>query len=164
MLLGIANEDELRAGIAAIRRNLERAGFSGTLDGFLVSEFVQGGIELVLGAQRDPEVGPVVMVGAGGVLLELIHDVAFGPTPLDERKAAAMIERLRIARLLHGYRGAPAHDVGAVARCVAAVGELAADLGDALVSIDVNPLVSRAGQAPVALDAVIVVRGKEAQR
>ncbi len=163
VLLGLANEDELRSGIVTIRSNLDRAGFAGPIDGFLVSEFVQGGIELVVGAQRDPEVGPVVMVGAGGVLLQLIHDVAFGPVPLDERKAATMFERLRIARLLHGYRGAPAHDVGALSRCVVAVGALAADLGDALVSIDVNPLVSRAGQAPVALDAVIVVRGQEAQ-
>ena len=159
VLLGIADEVALRAGIATIRRNLDRAGFKGALDGFLVSEFVQGGLELVVGAHRDPEVGPVVMVGAGGVLLEFLQDVAFGPAPLDEAKAAALIERLRFARLLHGWRGAPAHDIAALARCVVAIGDLAADLGDDLVSIDVNPLVSRPGQAPVALDAVVVVRG-----
>jgi acetate---CoA ligase (ADP-forming) len=158
VILGIADATALRAGIATIRRNLDRAGFAGSLDGFLVSEFVQGGLELVIGAQRDPEVGPVVMVGAGGVLLELIHDVAFGPAPLDELEATALIERLRIARLLHGYRGAPAHDIAALARAVVAVAELAADLGDDLVSIDVNPLLSRPGQNPVALDAVIVLR------
>ena len=158
VLIGLADAGAVRAGVETIEANVHGAGFNEPLDGFLVCEQVTGGTELVFGAQRDPEVGPVVMVGAGGILLELMKDVVFAPVPLDEAQAAAKIDSLRIAKLLKGYRGATAHDANALAKALSATARLAFDLGDVLESIDINPIVSRSGKVPVALDAVIVLR------
>jgi acetyltransferase len=158
VLVGVADAALVRAGVETIKTNVKRYGFSDPLEGYLVCEQVSGGIELVIGAQHDPEVGPVVMAGAGGVLLELMKDVVFAPVPLAEADAAGKIASLRVARLLKGYRGSAAHDAGAVAKALSAIARLTADLGDALESIDINPIVSRPGKPPVALDAVIVLR------
>ncbi|HWK96977.1 MAG TPA: acetate--CoA ligase family protein [Pseudolabrys sp.] len=161
VLIGLADAAAVRAGVETIKANVKRYGFAEPLDGFLVCEQVSGGTELVFGAQRDPEVGPVVMAGAGGILLELMKDVAFAPVPLSPAEAAAKIEGLRTAKLLKGYRGSAAHDIDALADALSATARLAQDLGDALESIDINPIVSRPGKKPVALDAVIVLRGKD---
>src|SRR5262249_30184226 len=84
------------------------------LAGMLVAQQVRGGLELVLGLHRDPEVGLVVMAGAGGVLLELTKDVAFCAPPVSRHKARDMLRRTRVARLIEGYRGSEPRDVGAI--------------------------------------------------
>ena len=128
----------------------------------LVAEQVIGGVELVLGVQRDPEVGPIVMFGTGGVLLELHKDVSFGAVPLSAWQAKAMLERTSAGRLLAGYRGAPRCDEDSVLAALIALGRLTHDLGGAIESIDINPLVALpAGQGAVALDALVVLRDSE---
>jgi acyl-CoA synthetase (NDP forming) len=114
---------------------------------------------MVIGVHRDPEVGHVVMVGAGGVLLELVEDVAFGPPGLDHARALAMIGRLRASKLLAGYRGAAACDVNALAQALVNLGALALDLGEAIESVDVNPIVALP-QGAVALDGLVVLRSQ----
>ena len=158
VLLGLRDGDAVRAGVDTIRANLKTHG-AGAPDGFLVCEMVSGGVELVFGAQRDPEMGPVIMAGSGGILLELIKDVRFAALPLDAAKAKSLIGTTRIATLLKGYRGSAPHDLEALASALVAVAQLADDLGEALQSIDVNPIVSRAGHRPVALDAVVILKG-----
>lgn len=159
VILGIKSEDELRSAYARLEQNFAKACPGARLEQALVAEQVAGGVELVLGVQRDPEVGPVLMFGAGGVLLELTRDVSFGAVPLPPWQAKAMIERTAAGRLLRGYRGAPACDKASVLAALSALGRLAHDLGDAIESIDINPLVSRpAGQGAVALDALVVLR------
>ena len=161
VLLDLADEEAVRRGFATIEENIRRSGFTDALDGVLVCEQVKGGTELILGVQRDPEMGLVVMVGSGGVLLELVGDVAFAEPPLDREQALSLISQTRIAKVLKGYRGAPPHDLDRLAAAVSALGRLALDLKDVLVSVDVNPLLSRPSPAaPVALDAVVVLRGK----
>lgn len=160
VILGIKNEDELRAAHARLAQNLVRARPGTKLEHVIVAQQVAGGVELVLGVQRDPEVGPVVMFGAGGVLLELARDVSFGAVPLPQWQANAMIERTAAGRLLKGYRGAPACDQASVLAALTALGRLANDLGDQIESIDINPFVAlAAGQGAVALDALVVLRG-----
>jgi acetyltransferase len=160
--LGLGDEAALRSAYRAIIDNVARAGFKDDLDGMLVSEQIDGGIELVIGLQRDPEMGLVVMAGSGGVLLELVRDVAFAPVPLTRDNALELVRSTRMAKLLDGYRGTATHDLGRIADAMTALSDLARDLGDAIVSIDINPLVSRAGAtAPVALDAVVCLAGKE---
>ena len=130
------------------------------LEQVIVAEQVSGGVELVLGVQRDPEVGPVVMFGSGGINLELHKDVAFGAVPLPLWQAKAMIERTTAGKLLKGYRGTPAGDEGSVLAALIALGRLAHDLGDQVESIDINPVVALPdGQGAVALDALVVLRG-----
>lgn len=160
--LGLGDADAVRAAYRLIRDNVARSGFKGELDGILVCQQIDGGVELVAGIQRDPEMGPVLMVGSGGVLLELMQDVAFSSLPISRERALELVKSTRISKLLGGYRGEAAHDLGRIADALVALGNLAVDLGDALESIDINPLVSRAGDNdPIALDAVVVL-GKEA--
>jgi acetate---CoA ligase (ADP-forming) len=129
-----------------------------TLDGVLIAQQATGGLELVLGATRDPEMGWVVMVGKGGVDLELSPDVALAPLPLDARAAEALIGKTRVAKLIDGYRGAPPYDSHALVKALLALSQLAADTGEHLVSIDVNPfLLKRKGG--LALDALVVLGG-----
>jgi acyl-CoA synthetase (NDP forming) len=159
VILGIRSEAELRSAYSRLQQNFAKARPGAKLDQVLVAEQVTGGVELVLGVQRDPEVGPVVMFGTGGVLLELTKDVSFGAVPLPPWQAKAMIERTTAGRLLKGYRGAPACDEESVLAALTALGRLAHDLGDEIESVDINPLVAQpAGQGAVALDALVVLR------
>ena len=131
------------------------------LEGWLVAQQVTDGVEMVIGAHRDPEMGPAIMVGMGGVWLELIKDVAFSIPPISNEKARDMIAQTHAGRLLQGYRGSPALDVGAVVRAIVALGRIATDLGDVVQSIDVNPfMVMPDGQGGMALDALVVLQQK----
>ena len=128
------------------------------LDGWLVARMAPPGLELVLGMQRDPEMGAVVMFGAGGVWLELMKDVAFGPPGLNRDGAARLIDSTRIARLLDGYRGEGPYDRDAVIDALVALGRLAAAAGDVIESLDINPfLVAPKGKGGLALDALAVI-------
>jgi acetyltransferase len=157
VMLNIASDNELRRAYARLAANLAKARPGAKLEQVLVAEQVTGGVELVLGVQRDPEVGPVLMFGSGGILLELHKDVSFGAVPPPLWQARAMIERTTAGRLLDGYRGMPAADREAVLAGLLALGRLAHDLGDAVESIDVNPFMALPDGA-VALDALVVLR------
>ncbi len=159
--LNISSDDGVRAAFAAIAKNLAAAASGAHFGGVIVAPQISGGLELVLGVHRDPEVGPVVMFGAGGVLLELLKDVAFGPVPLGPAQARAMIASTRVSPLLDGYRGGAALDRDAVIAALVALSQLAARLGDRLESIDVNPLVALPpGKGAVALDGLVVLRAQ----
>ncbi len=152
--LHLGDDDAVGAAYARISENVRRAGIA-SLDAMLVCQQISGGLELVLGLNRDPEMGLVVMAGSGGVLLELTKDVAFAAPPLTSDKARAMIERTHAARLLRGYRSSPVLDTDAVIDALIALGRIAEDLADVVQSIDINPLVvlPRGG---FALDALVV--------
>jgi acetyl-CoA synthetase (ADP-forming) len=114
----------------------------------------RGAAELFLGATHDPQFGPMVLVGAGGVLVEFLQDVRMAPAPLSRAAARALIEGLRAAPLLRGLRGRPAADIEAAAEALERLSWLAADLGQRLVELDINPLILRAaGQGAIAVDA-----------
>jgi len=159
VILGIKNDDELRSAYAQLASNLARARPGAKLEQVLLAQQVSGGVELVLGLQRDPEIGPVVMFGTGGVLLELYKDVRFGAVPLPQWQAQEMIERTKAGALLKGYRGSLPCDENSVLSALIALGRLTSDLGDQIESIDINPFVALpAGQGAVALDALVVLR------
>jgi acetyltransferase len=130
----------------------------------LLTQQVSGGLEVVLGVQRDPEMGPVVMFGGGGTLLELYRDVSFGPAPLSADAARSMIERTHVGRVIDGYRGGIKRDREAIVAALVALGQLADDWRDCIESVDVNPFsVLAAGKGGVVLDALVVLRsGAEA--
>jgi acetate---CoA ligase (ADP-forming) len=154
--LHLNSDEDVRAAYRRIAENARTAGVE-RLDAMLVCQEIRGGVELVLGLNRDPEMGLVVMAGAGGVLLELTKDVAFAAPPITPAKARAMIERTRAARLLRGYRGTAALDMESVVDALVALGHIAEDLADAVQSIDINPFVALPSGA-VALDALFVPR------
>jgi acetyltransferase len=156
--LGITNAEEVRTACREIEDNVRAFDASLALDGWLVAQAIPAGLELVIGIQRDPEMGPVVMFGMGGVWLELIQDVAFASPGLDRAEAGRLISRTRAGRLIDGYRGEGPFDRDAVIDTLVAVGRLADEAGDVLESLDINPfVVLPLGQGAYALDALAVI-------
>ncbi|SDL12902.1 acetate--CoA ligase family protein [Streptomyces indicus] len=129
------------------------------LDGILVCQMVEKGVEMVVGVTHDSLFGPTVTVGLGGVLVEVLQDAAVAVPPFTEDHARAMLSRLRGAALLDGVRGGPPVDVDALVEVVLRVQRMALELGDDLAELDINPLmVLPRGQGAVALDALAVCR------
>jgi acyl-CoA synthetase (NDP forming) len=122
----------------------------------LVAPMVAGSRELIAGMLRDPQFGPTVMLGVGGILAEAVADVVFRPAPLDAATAGEMIDGLATQRLLGPFRGEAAVDRGAMTAVLVGLGRLAAERPD-VVSVDVNPLIVRADGTPVAVDALVEV-------
>ena len=122
-----------------------------------VASMAPAGVEIALGIVRDPQFGPLVLVGAGGVLVEVLKDRRLAMPPLDELRASAMVDRLRIRQLLDGVRGQPASNVDALGKAVVACSWLAHDLGDRLDGLDANPIVC-GPVGCVAVDALVIPR------
>ena len=161
--LGLDGAEAVRAAAGMMLGDLRAARLDVGLESFSVQPMVQGDAEVIVGARRDPHFGPVVMVGLGGIAVEILKDVALAPAPVSRARAHAMLRSLRAAPLLTGTRGRPPLDDAAVIDAVVRVSWLAADLGTRLVDLEVNPLiVRRAGQGAVAVDGrATVARGKE---
>src|SRR5581483_2034215 len=153
--IGLTSPGEVEAAYEEIV-----AAVDGPLDGVLVSEMVTGGVECVVGVSQDPLFGPVVMVGLGGVLVEVLGDVSHRVPPFDAVEARRMVDELTGARLLSGVRGRPPVDVGALVDVLMKVQRLALDLDGDLGELDINPLLVRESGA-VALDALAIPRKKE---
>ncbi|MBR0680211.1 acetate--CoA ligase family protein [Roseomonas eburnea] len=151
--LKLRDEAALAAAFTEVAAALEAAA-PGQAEGCVVQEMARGEAELFLGATHDPQFGPMVLAGAGGVLVEFLHDVRMAPAPLSAADARALIEGLRVAPVLRGLRGRPGSDVEAAAEALVRLSWLAADLGPRLVELDVNPLILRAaGQGAIVVDA-----------
>ncbi len=156
VMLNLADEAALRAGWDAMMRNVARAAPDVVLDGGLIERMSPRGLELMVGAKRDPAWGTVLLLGLGGIWVEAIGDVQLLPGDASEAEIVAALRRLRSAKLLDGFRGAPAADVAAVARTVTAIARLMVTVPD-IVEIDVNPLMVHAeGEGVTALDALVV--------
>jgi acetate---CoA ligase (ADP-forming) len=115
------------------------------------------GIEMIAGISRDPDFGPMLLCGAGGTTAELFNDTALAPAPLDQAQAEILIDHLKSASLLAGWRGAPAADRAAFVDLLVRLSRLAADLRDRIREIDLNPvIVHRSGEGLSLVDALIV--------
>src|SRR5262245_49724409 len=125
--------------------------------GVLVAEMIGGGVELIVGMERDEQFGPTVLVGLGGVLTEVLDDVALRLAPVRRAEAGEMLDGLRGAPMLHGFRGRPAVDRDAICDLIVAVGRLAADRPD-IVELDLNPVIATAAGATI-VDALVVLDG-----
>ncbi|MFJ1568864.1 acetate--CoA ligase family protein [Streptomyces erythrochromogenes] len=129
------------------------------LDGILVCQMVERGVEMVVGVTQDDLFGPTVTVGLGGVLVEVLHDAAVRVPPFGEDQARAMLTELRGHALLEGVRGAPPADVDALVEVILRIQRMALEFGDELSELDINPLmVLPRGQGAVALDALAICR------
>ena len=160
VILGIQDPLELRDAWQRMTADIARAMPGLTLDGVLVERMApKGGLELILGVRNDPDWGPVIAVGLGGVQAEALADVRLMPADLTAEEIAAELGKLRAARLLGPFRGAPARDVRAIAEAAAALGRFVLSHPE-IAEIDINPLMVFAeGEGVMALDAVIAVRG-----
>ena len=154
--VNLKDEAAVRAAYRMIMANVAALPHKPAVDGVLIAQMVSGELECVLGAKLDPEMGPVVIFGSGGVDLELTRDVALAACPLDEAGALQLIARTRAGTIAAGYRGRPALDRASVAQALVALSHLMVDAQGTIAEVDVNPfLVSEKGG--VALDALIVL-------
>jgi hypothetical protein len=124
-----------------------------------VEKMAPAGVEIHLGLVRDPQFGALVLVAAGGVLVEVLNDRRLALPPLDEERAGRLIDELRVRPLLDGIRGRSAADVGALVRAIVAVSWLARDLGDHLEALDVNPVICGPAGC-LAVDALVIPRAR----
>ncbi len=151
--LGLRGREAVQGAAEEMQARLARAGIS--LKGFLLQPMAPPGIEMIVGVVHDPTFGPVVACGAGGVLVELLRDVSIRLVPVTEQDAQEMLAQLRIAPLLHGYRGMPARDVRALVNILVRVGALADDLPE-IAELDLNPVLVHESGATI-VDARIRV-------
>ena len=155
--LNLASGEAVRAAYRNIVSNVAALPSAPEIEGILVAEMVGDGLELIIGVTQDHDMGPLLMFGDGGVDVERIKDVAFAAIPLDGATAEALIERTRVSALIPAYRGKPGKDRAALVDALVGVSSLAADIGDHIDSIDINPFVLRE-RGGIALDALIVLR------
>ena len=153
--LGIADAASLRREAAAMGERVAGAAPEARLTGFLVQPMVRGLGEAIVGFRRDPEVGPVVLLGTGGVLAELFRDVSLRPAPVDMDEAREMVGEVKGLRALAGWRGLPRGDLEALARAVVCLSRLAAR--DDVAEAEVNPaIIGKEGEGITVADAWVV--------
>jgi len=159
VMLSLIGEAALRDGYRTVLARAKAAYPNAKIDGVLVQAMARRGREMILGVTRDPDFGPMLMVGLGGIHVEVLKDVAFAPVPLGIDDALDLIGQLKGAALLDAVRGEPAADRDALARLVVALSRFAADHADAIAEIDLNPvIVHAAGEGLTIVDALIVKR------
>jgi hypothetical protein len=140
--LGLNDAADAAAAWQGIVASIAAHGLTDAFTGCIVQEQTAPGTELLLSIRRDAQFGPLVMVGAGGTLVELLHDVASAPAPISHEAALQMVRGLRIARLLDAWRGNPARDIEAIVDALVRLSWLAVDLGERLVDLEINPLIA----------------------
>jgi acyl-CoA synthetase (NDP forming) len=151
VIIGIADEEQLRQMYSLMRGRLG--------DDVLISRVAESGVEMILGLKRDPQFGPVVMLGFGGVLAETIADVQFALPPFDADHARRCLDRISLRALLDGVRGAAAVNIDAFCLLAERFSIMAHALRDVLAEVDVNPVIVNEDEA-VAVDALVIGRDR----
>ena len=159
--LGLTDAAQVRAAYGDIMSNAAAAAPAGAvINGALVQEMVAGGVEVIIGVSYDAQLGPTLLFGVGGVMVEVYNDVALRLCPITRPEALEMINQVKGSRLFHGFRGTPPADIDALAAALVSVSQLAVNLEGTLAELDINPLmVLPAGQGIKAADALAVFRG-----
>ena len=161
--LNLNNADAVRTAYAAILANAKAHAPQAKINGVLVQEMVTGGVEVIIGVSYDPQLGPTLLFGTGGVMVEVYKDVAMRHCPITTNEAHEMIAEVKGAKLLQGFRGQPAGDIDALAAVLVKVSHLAVNLEGELAELDINPLLvlpkGKHGQGVKAVDALIIFKG-----
>ena len=155
--VGVTSTRDVRSAYKELLDRARAHAPDADIEGVLVSEMVDGGTETVVGVAQDDLFGPTVMLGSGGVLVEVLRDVTFRVPPFGKDDARRMIEELKGYPLLRGARGRPPADLKALVDVIMKVQRMAVDLSQEVVEADINPLVLRPKGA-VAVDALVVCR------
>ncbi|KAB2912628.1 MAG: acetate--CoA ligase family protein [Hyphomicrobiaceae bacterium] len=157
VLLSLNSEMAIREGYRALMDGAARAMPAARIDGVIVQGMASGHVELVVGVQRSPVFGMVVMVGLGGILVEVLKDVVFRRAPFGVEEARDMLKELRATAILDGVRGKPGVDRGAVALMLSRLSQWAAGMEPLLAELDLNPVLV-GPDSPIAVDCVMVLR------
>jgi acetate---CoA ligase (ADP-forming) len=160
--LGLRDGAAVRAAADAMMRQLRAHAPQAQIDGFLVQEMVDGA-EIILGVREDPQFGPFMLVGLGGVMAEAMRDVAIRLLPIDEDTARQMIQSLRGAALLGPFRGRPARDIEALTQAITGLSRMFLDHRPWLSDLEINPLMTLGrGEGVRAVDIRVLRRKREA--
>lgn len=155
--LGVTGLEQACTAFREILVNAERGMPEARVEGVVVQEMAKPGLEFIVGVSNDPQLGPMVLAGMGGVFTELFQDAAMLPAPVNRDEALSMLHALKAWKLLQGYRGAPAADVEALADAIVKISRYARDNRDRLREMDVNPIfVYPVGEGVCAADALVV--------
>ena len=155
VMLNIQDEDSVRNTFETIVRNARSHHPNATIEGVLCQKMAEAGTEIIVGVSSDPQIGPAILVGLGGIFVEVFKDTAMALAPVSKDEAMDMILSLKASRLMTGYRGKPACNLDALADLIVSVSQFAADHKDSLLDVDINPVfVNEHGVA--AVDAVVV--------
>jgi acetate---CoA ligase (ADP-forming) len=160
VVLGLDSRDAVAQAASALLKAAKAAHPGARIDGFLVQEMVSG-TEAIVGARTDPLYGPLLLVGSGGILVELVNDAALRLLPVTTSDVAAMVDKLKLNRLLAGYRDKPPADRGALEATALALGRFYLDHRARIEEIEINPLMVRSSGA-VAVDVRVVWREEKA--
>lgn len=154
---GLNSEEELRDAFEDIEKKLQAVGKSAPINGFLVQEMVADGVEVITGIKREPQMGPVLLFGLGGIFTEVMKDFSLRVCPATQSDIKEMVREIKGYKLLEGFRGGPRADIEALEKTLLKVSQLALALKDRVEEIDINPLIVLArGQGVLAIDALIV--------
>jgi acetate---CoA ligase (ADP-forming) len=156
IVLGLADAAAVGEAFRAVMARARSAAPSARIDGVLVAPMVSGGLETIVGTQHDPIFGPMVMFGLGGISVELFRDVAFASAPLSPRRAQKLIDAVRGAKLLDGWRGSPPLDRAVLAKVLSRVSEFIVMQQGTIDAVEINPLLVKP-DGVVALDALIAL-------
>lgn len=158
--LALADDRAVRQAFDEIMLAARRNAPGAKIDGIMVAPMIRDGVECILGVQRDPVFGPVVMFGLGGIFVETMKDVSFRLAPFGKEEALRMIDEVKAKSLLRGARGRPLADIDALADALARLSQFAVGMKHRIDSIDINPfVVLPKGRGAMALDAVVIRRG-----
>jgi len=152
--LNLKSEADVRSAYDAILKNAATAAPNAKINGVLVQPMAPAGLEMMAGGRIDPQFGPIIVTGLGGVMVELMKDTALDLAPVNAGEARAMLDKLRGRSALDGFRNLPAVNVARLADIVVRLSEFAADQQELIAEFDVNPLIC-AGDRIVAVDALI---------
>jgi acetyltransferase len=157
--VGIITKGEAFSTFRDLLESAQKHRPNAAIQGVLVSPMAKKGVEIIIGTLLDATFGPMVMVGLGGITAELFRDVVYRPAPVSADEATAMLDELKAAPLLHGFRGAAKADAAALSKLISEVSVLAARLRDDVAEMELNPvLVHATGQGVTIVDALVVPR------
>jgi acetate---CoA ligase (ADP-forming) len=155
--VGLQDAEMLRDAWKRMQQSLRTAAPNARIEGFEIEAQISGGKEVLIGVQRDPAFGPVIVFGMGGIYVEVLRDVTFRLAPLRELSAQRMVESIKAFALLRGVRGEPPSDIAALEEALERVSQLAVELPE-VAELDLNPMIVRpAGKGVVAVDARVVL-------
>jgi acetyltransferase len=153
----LADSEALGAAWKRMQVELARRAPTARIEGFEVEAMVRGGHEVLVGAQRDPTFGPVVVFGMGGIYVEILQDVTFRLAPIRSLSAVHMVSAVRASAILNGVRGEPPADLPALYEAIERVSQLIVERPE-VSELDLNPLIVRPkGQGVVAVDARVAL-------
>lgn len=155
VVLGLESHEEVAEAYDEIIRSVQAAQPSATIEGVSVQEMASPGVEVIVGVTTDPQFGPVMMFGLGGIMVEVLGDVAFRLAPLGEGDARDMIDEIQGRQVLDGVRGQPPVDLGAIEAMLDRVSVFAAEHPE-VAELDLNPVIA-SPEGAIAVDARIVL-------